>query len=259
MQLDFIGNQQSAALTFNGGAAQANGTYGSTLSPATHKDDVHFAGPGTLTVSATASPTAEMAGVITAPTTTTLVRTGGNSSSKAGEAVTFTATVTGKAPTGSVTFYDGTTALGSSTLKGTKAAFTTRKLAAGWRHISARYAGNAANQPSTSTQVFSQTVNPPAGNGKPKVFILAGQSNMVGYGSVEHGRDPNNLTGASIPGGLGSLRHMLNANSNKYAYLADPDHPIAGGSPGRITRPDVWITYYGGSSWDLSPNLWEMV
>ena len=48
---------------------------------------------------------------------------------------------------------------------------------------------------------------------------------------------------------------MLNANPNKYAYLADPDHPIAGGSPGWITRGDVWITYYGGSSWELSPNV----
>lgn len=254
VQLDFIGTQQIAALTFNGGAAQANGTYGSTLSPATHKDDVHFAGPGTLTVGATASPTTEMAGAIPPPTTTTLARTGGNSPSKAGEAVTFTATVTGKAPTGSVTFYDGTTALGNAPLNGTKAAFTTSKLAAGWRHISARYAGDAANQPSTSTQVCYQTVNPPAGNGKLKVFILAGQSNMVGYGSVENGRDPNNLTGAAIPGGLGSLRRMLNANPTKYAYLADQDHPIDGGSPGWITRPDVWITYYGGTSWELSPN-----
>lgn len=110
-----------------------------------------------------------------------------------------------------------------------------------------------------SPEVCCQTVNPPAGNGKLKVFILAGQSNMVGYGSVENGRDPNNLTGASIPGGLGSLRHMLNANPNKYAYLADPDYPIAGGSPGSITRPDVSTTYYGGSNWDLSPNLCEMV
>ena len=255
VQLDFIGTQQIAVLAFNGGPAQANGTYGSSLSAATHKDDVYFAGPGTLTVGTNASPTTAKAGAIPPPTTTTLARTGGNSPSKAGEAVTFTATVTGKAPTGSVTFYDGTTALGSATLKGAKATFTTSKLAAGWRQISALYAGDAANQPSTSTQAFIQTVNPPAGNGKLKVFILAGQSNMVGYGSVENGRDPNNLAAASIPGGLGSLRHMLNANPNKYAYLADPDHPIAGGNPGWITRNDVWITYYGGAGWPLSPNV----
>ena len=48
---------------------------------------------------------------------------------------------------------------------------------------------------------------------------------------------------------------MLNANPNKYAYLADPGHPIAGGNPGWINRGDAWITYYGGSSWELSPNV----
>lgn len=256
VQLDFIDTQQVAALTFNGGTAQADGTYGSSLSSATHKDDVHFSGPGTLTVGASASPSSAMAGTTPPPTTTTLARTGGNSPSKTGEAVTFTATVSGKAPTGSVTFYDGTTALGSVALSGATARFTTSSLAAGWRRISAEYVGDATNRPSTSTPVLFQTVNPPAGNGKLKVFILAGQSNMVGYGSVEDGRDPNNLTGAKlIPGGLGTLRHMLNKQPDKYSYLTDPNNPIAGGSPGWITRSDVWITYYGGSSWELSPNI----
>ncbi|MCX6872975.1 MAG: Ig-like domain repeat protein [Verrucomicrobia bacterium] len=337
VQLDFIGTRQIAALTFNAGTAQANGTYGSSLSLATNKDDGHFAGLGSVTVGPIASPA----------TTTTLARTSGTSPCKAGMAVTFTvtvagaaptgnvifydglkvigtsplngsyqaslttrtlaaaphaitalyvgnagnapgasaalsqvvnetraatttalvsganpsnfgapvtftATVTGKAPTGSVTFYDGTTVLGSAALNGTKASISTSSLAAGWCRISASYAGDAANRPSASTAVCFQTVNPPAGNGKLKVFILAGQSNMVGKGSVENGRDPNNLTGKAIPGGLGSLRHMLNANPQQYGYLADPAHPIAGGSPGWITRPDVWITYYGGASWELT-------
>ena len=336
VQLDFIGTQQIAALTFNAGSAQANGTYGSSLSLATIKDDVHFAGLGTLTV-----------GPVTAPTTTTLARSGGTGPCKAGMAVTFsatvngtapsgnvifydglkvignsplngscqasvttttlaaathaitalyvgnagnapgasapmsllvtdsraatstalvcganpsafgapatfTATVTGKAPGGSVTFYDGSTALGSAALNGGKASFSTRGLAPGWHPVSACYAGDAANRPGVSAAGCFQTVLPPAGNGKLKVFILAGQSNMVGKGSVENGRDPADLTDKPIPGGLGSLRHMLNANPGKYQYLADPAHPITGGSPGWITRPDVWITYYGGASWELT-------
>ncbi|MCF7731454.1 MAG: Ig-like domain repeat protein [Akkermansiaceae bacterium] len=336
VQLDFIGTRQVAALTFNAGTAQANGTYGSSLSLATNKDDVHFAGLGTVTV-----------GPIAAPTTTTLARTGGTSPciagvavtftaavagtaptgnvifydglkvigtsllngsyqasvttstlaaashaitalyvgnaanapgasaalpqilnetraatttalgsganpSNSGAPVTFTATVTGKAPTGSVTFYDGTSELGRAAINGTKASFSTRSLAAGWHCLSACYAGDPTNRPSASAPGWFQTVNPPAGNGKLKVFILAGQSNMVGKGSVENGRDPNNPTGPAVGGGLGSLRHMLNANPQKYGYLADPAHPIAGGSPGWITRPDVWITYYGGASWELS-------
>jgi alpha-galactosidase len=164
--------------------------------------------------------------------------------------------VTGTTPTGSVTFYNGNAILGTAAVNNSGlAALTTRALTPGWSAITASYSGDATNAPSRSTSSLFQTANPPPGNGKLKVFIVAGQSNMVGYGSVENGRDPNNLTGASIPGGLGSLRHMLNANPNKYAYLADPDHPIAGGSPGWITRGDAWITYYGGSSWELSPNV----
>ena len=252
VQLDFTGTRQIAALTFDAGSAQANGTYGSSLSPASNKDDVHFAGPGTVTMGALASSATTTAGTMPSPTTTTLARTGGNNPSKTGDAVTFTATVTGKAPTGSVTFHDGTTALGSATLSGTKASFSTTKLAVGWRPISASYAGDAGNRPSVSASVCLQTVNPPAGNGKLKVFILAGQSNMVGKGSVENGRNPDDLTGKPIPGGLGSLRHMLNAHPDKYSYLADPAHPVAGGSPGWITRPNVGITYYGGASWELT-------
>ena len=42
VQLDFIGTRQISALTFNAGAAKPNGTYGSSSSPATNKDDTRF-------------------------------------------------------------------------------------------------------------------------------------------------------------------------------------------------------------------------
>ena len=50
LQLNYAGTRKIAALTLNGGAAQAAGTYGSTASPAAHQDDSCFAGPGTVTV-----------------------------------------------------------------------------------------------------------------------------------------------------------------------------------------------------------------
>jgi autotransporter-associated beta strand protein len=50
LQLDYIGTRQVAALTFNLGSAQPNGTYGSTASSATNKNDTCFSGTGTLTV-----------------------------------------------------------------------------------------------------------------------------------------------------------------------------------------------------------------
>lgn len=339
-QLDYIGTRQIGALTFNAGAAQPNGSYGSSRSLATVKDDVHFSGLGTVTIGTVASPTttalaltsganpgaagavltftatvsgstptgnviffdgltcigtnilnssfqasvsistlaagthtltalytggAGNASSASAPlsqtvtegrlaTTTTVARTAGSNPSAKGAAVTFTASVTGASPSGTVTFYDGDAAIGSGPLNGSgQASLAISSLTPGWRMITARYAGDVSNAPSASTASLLQTVNPSAGNGKLKVFILAGQSNMVGKGNVENGRDPNNLSVSNMAGGLGSLRNMLNTNPGKYGYLADPAHPIAGGSPGWLTRPDVWITYYGGSAWDITP------
>ncbi|MCX6879770.1 MAG: Ig-like domain repeat protein [Verrucomicrobia bacterium] len=182
--------------------------------------------------------------VETRAATTTILTSGANPSNY-GAAVTFTATVTGSSPTGSVTFYNGTTVLGTAALNGSApAVLSTTGLAVGWNAITARYQGDATHAPSATAATLFQTVNPPAGNGKVKVFILAGQSNMVAYGSVESGRDPHNLTGPAVTGGLGSLRNMLNKNPAKYIYLADPAHPV-GGNPGWLTRSDVWVTYYG--------------
>ena len=339
VRLDYIGTRQIGMLTFNAGAAQPTGSYGSSASPATTQDDLHFSGLGTVTIGSITSPTTTMlartggsdpsaagnpltftatvtgsvptgqvifydgliafgtnslngsfqtsvsvsgfaGGIHTLKalyvgngansasasepfsqtvtearlaTTTTVTQTSGANPSERGSSVTFTATVTGASPSGTVTFYDNTTVIGSGTLNGSgQASLAISSLAPGVRMIIARYAGDVNNAPSASA-AFQQTVNPSPGNGKVKVFILAGQSNMVGKGEVEKGRNPNDLYGANIDGGLGSLRNMLNSNPDKYGYLADPAHPIPGGSPGWMTRADVWVTYYGGATYNITP------
>ena len=50
LQLNFTGTRRIAALTFNGGATQPNGSYGSSTSSATNKNDSYFAGTGMVTV-----------------------------------------------------------------------------------------------------------------------------------------------------------------------------------------------------------------
>ncbi|MEI6606098.1 MAG: Ig-like domain repeat protein [Verrucomicrobiota bacterium] len=331
VRLDYIGTRQVSALTFNAGSAQANGTYGSSASTATFKDDTRFVGPGTVTVgtlsptvvtlartsgsnpsnggaavaftatvagsaptgnvkiydgltligtsaldgtyhasvttdtltggthtltaqyagnagnpAAASSPLTHTVNETRAATSTALSLTSGPNPSNLGTAVTFTATVTGASPTGYVTFYNGTTPLGATALNGSGlATLTTSTLAAGWRSITASYAGDATHQPGVSSPALFQSVTPPVGNGKVKVFILAGQSNMVGHCQVETGRNPNNTSVTNLIGGLGSLRHMLNANPNKYGYLADPANPTGAGNPGWIKRSDVSVTYKG--------------
>ena len=67
--------------------------------------------------------------------------------------VTFTAQVSGVSPTGTVTFYDGTTPIGSVALTGGLAALTTNSLAIGDHNITATYSGDGSNNASTSIVV----------------------------------------------------------------------------------------------------------
>jgi alpha-galactosidase len=72
-----------------------------------------------------------------------------------------------------------------------------------------------------------------------KVFILAGQSNMVGYGNVE--------TGATGAGTIGSLRHMaatVGSNSD-YNYASLLENPANPASAFR-TRSDVKVWWRNG-------------
>jgi len=75
-------------------------------------------------------------------------------------AVTFTATVSSSSgtPTGSVSFYDGTTLLGSATLAQGVATYTTSTLAAGAHSITAVYAGDS-NFSSLTSSAHTETLN----------------------------------------------------------------------------------------------------
>lgn len=71
---------------------------------------------------------------------------------RAGQPITFTATVTGASatPTGSVTFKDGTTVLAVRPLSGGRSTLTIRTLTVGSHSITAAYSGNSTFAPSTS-------------------------------------------------------------------------------------------------------------
>jgi large repetitive protein len=98
---------------------------------------------------------------VQAPTTSTL--TSSLNPSNYGNSVTFTATVPpsgSSAPTGTVSFLDGVTQIGTGTLAGNPgvATFTTSTLNVGTHPITANYAGDSKNGPSSSPAV-SQVVN----------------------------------------------------------------------------------------------------
>ena len=83
-------------------------------------------------------------------------------------------------------------------------------------------------------------------NGKLKIFILSGQSNMVGFGQLEGD-------------GPGTMETLVKSNPKAYGHLVDAD-----GEP--LVRDDVWIvnlsreekkgwltTGYGGSEGHIGP------
>jgi hypothetical protein len=96
--------------------------------------------------------------------------------SRLGQATTLTARVSGSgggsgAPTGTVTFVDGATILGSVALTGGEATLATDALAARIHRIKAEYSGNAIYNPSNS-KVLKQTV-------KQSVTISSRTSSLV--------------------------------------------------------------------------------
>ena len=108
------------------------------------------------------STSAALNQTVTQAATATAVSSSVNPSS-VGQPVTFTATVSVTAPgagmpTGSVTFRDGTTVLGTAPLSGGTATFTTSALAAGSHPITAAYGGDVSFTASTSP-VLAQVVS----------------------------------------------------------------------------------------------------
>jgi arabinogalactan endo-1,4-beta-galactosidase len=155
-------SQPTGSVTFKDGSAtlgsgtlNASGiaTYAaSSLAVGSHSLTASYAGDtyNASSISAAVSVT------VTAVQTTTAL-TSSASSAPTGTSLTFTATVTGTStpgPTGSVTFKDGATTLGSGILNASEiATYATSALAIGSHSITASYAGDADNSSSTSNTV----------------------------------------------------------------------------------------------------------
>ena len=97
----------------------------------------------------------------TAATTTTTTLTSSANPSKTGVSVTFKATVTGPygTPSGTVVFKDGTTTLGTVTLSGGVASYSTAALTKGTHTIAASFTGAAGTNFAASSGSLTQTEN----------------------------------------------------------------------------------------------------
>lgn len=195
--------------------ASASGTGGSatfsisTLLEGTHPITTVYSGDANYLTS-----TSSVLPVAIGPGTSAVTLTSSANPSIFGQAVTFTATVTGPdiTPTGVVTFYDGSTVLGTSTLNPSGVAtFSTSALTGGSHSISAQYGGNTeynAATSSTLTQVVNTTsislaitsTPNPSVFGQQVVFYMtiSGVNGIVPTGSLTLTDNGNPLSVASI-------------------------------------------------------------
>jgi hypothetical protein len=170
-----------------------------------------------------------------------------------GAAVTFTATVAsnGTAPTGTVTFLNGTTTLGAGTISGGKVTFNTSTLAVGTYSITASYAGDVNNAPSTSAPV-SLTVGliPTAtslattttGGATPQnvliAVVLSTNGGSIPTGTVTFTSNGNTIgSGTLDASGVVTLTPNLPAGTYTVvaAYAGDATHAPSASSPVTIS------------------------
>ncbi len=149
----------SEAFTILGSATLVNGSASISVSSlAVGSHSIISAYQGSLGFQPSTS--AALKQVVNPPATTTTLFSSLNPS-VFGQAVSFTAAVSSASgtPTGTVIFYDGSTAIGSATLANGIASLSTSSLAAGSHSITAAYQGSSAFGPSTSAPL-NQVVNP---------------------------------------------------------------------------------------------------
>ncbi|HEY4008765.1 MAG TPA: Ig-like domain repeat protein, partial [Acidobacteriaceae bacterium] len=140
--------------------------------------------------------------------------------------VTLTATVTPSNGTGTITFYDGGTALPGATvaLSGGTASFSTTQLAPGTHTLTAKYSGDASNaagtssaasvsidQAATTTTLSTTNANPTVGDAVTLTAVVSGTDGFTPTGSVAF-KDNGTLMPGS-PATLNGSTATLTVNS----------------------------------------------
>lgn len=182
-----------------------------------------------------------------------------------GESVTFTATVTngGATPTGTVTFRDGTTVLGTGFLDGSgSATFTTSALALGAHSITAEYGGDANFDASTSP-VLMQIVEVPADS----IALRALQRAATRLAAQASGHAVAGAIDAAIGEGFsgGGVPFAMGLDGVRLSFAAEPqpvddDFVLAHhGAARQALQPALpqtqWLPWFEvrGSGWDVAP------
>jgi hypothetical protein len=196
-----------ASVTLNGGAAAMTT---STLAIGTHTITASYSGDNSNAASVSTAVTQTVGKVISS----VALSSSANPSAQ-GQAVTFTAKITPVSATGTVNFLDGTTALGTGTVSGGVATFTTSNLTAGTHPVTASYAGDTNNAAATSApltqtvakQATSVTLTSSATTSNPKqsVTFTAKVTPSTATGSVQFLDGATVIGTGTLSGGVATL------------------------------------------------------
>jgi hypothetical protein len=130
-----------------------------SLAAGTHSLTASYAGDAADQSSNSSAVSVKVNGAALQTTTVTLATSA--TTAVSGQSITLTASVTPAAATGTLSFKDGSTALGSATLASGKGVLAVSTLSVGTHSLSAAYSGDAADSASTSNTVMV-TITAPA-------------------------------------------------------------------------------------------------
>jgi hypothetical protein len=237
------GSTVLGTITLSGGKA----TYTTnTLSIGSHSITASYSGDANYDVSA-----ANITQVVNAKPIPTVTLSSNNNPSVYGQSVTFTATLSASAATGTVTFYDGSTSLGTGTLASGTASYSTSSLSIGSHSITAVYGGNSTYGSSTSNvvnqKVKSKTVctwpsKPnPCNWGQPCIFSvqIGCQSPGTGTptGTVTFFDGSNNIGNCSLSNGSASFSiGGLTVGSHNISFTYSGDDNDSGSTSAVVTQ-----------------------
>ena len=183
------------------------------------------------------------------PTTTTLASA--PNPSTFGQGVTLTVTVSPASATGKVTFYDGVTLLGTSTLSGGHATLNTTLLPSGSRALKAYYGGDATYSASTSAAVAQTVVALPENGflsvagysaGSRPSQVVVGDFNGDGKADLAVANQNGNNVSVLLGNGDGTFQAAVNYNTGTNSLS------VAVGDFNGDGKADLAVADYNGNN-----------
>jgi hypothetical protein len=183
-----------------------------------------------------------------------------------GQSITFTATITTKVrgvtavPTGTVTFLDGSTSLGSGTLNNGAATLTTSSLAVGTHSVTAQYGGDSNFHSSTSTGLsevitatpdFAFSANPSsvtanAGTSAQYTFTVTPSNGYTGTVTFSCGTLPAKTSCSFSPASLSPSNNAYGTATLTLSTTAATASLIVPAPPNsKTSAPSLWASLGG--------------